>query len=172
MRASITLRATAAVLALGVGTLAAGDSAAVDARAALERIKALVGAWDGHISTPDGPPGSVRYELTGGGHTVVERLFPGSEHEMMTVYHLDGDRLLATHFCAMGNQPVMKLEKATTDELSFGFAGGTNMDAGKDVHIHSGRLRFTAGGGLESEWDVFRGSQHTMTHKFFLARKP
>jgi hypothetical protein len=161
-----------AALALCAGTLQAADQAGGPAKEALGRIKALVGTWDGHVATPDGPPGSVRYELTGGGHTVVERLFAGSPHEMMTVYHLDGERLLATHYCAMGNQPVMKLESATATELSFGFVGGTNMDAAKDVHIHSGRLRFGEGGALVSEWDVFEGPKQKMTHRFFLARKP
>ena len=161
-----------AALALSAGAMQAADAPGGSAREALGRIKTLVGTWDGHIATPDGPPGSVRYELTGGGNTVVEKLFPGTDHEMMTVYHLDGERLLATHFCAMGNQPVMKLEKATPTELSFGFASGTNMDASKDVHIHSGRLRFGEGGTLQSEWDVYEGAKKTSTNKFFLARKP
>jgi hypothetical protein len=167
-----TLTTLAAALVLCAGTARAGDAPGESAQQTLDRIKGLVGTWEGHVATPDGPPGSVRYELTGGGTTVMERLFPGTAHEMMTVYHLDGDRLLATHYCAMGNQPVMKLEKATAQELSFGFVGGTNMDAAKDVHIHSGRIRFVEGGKLESEWDVYEGSKRTGTNKFYLSRKP
>lgn len=166
-----TLTMAVAALALAAGT-AGAEETAPDARKALEQIKGLVGSWEGSIGQKGGPPGGVRYELTGGGHMVVERLFPGTEHEMMTVYHLDGDRLLASHYCASGNQPLMRLEKATPTELAFGFVGGTNMDAAKDVHIHSGRLRFVEGGALESEWDVYKGASQTMTHKFFLARKP
>jgi hypothetical protein len=167
-----TLTTMAAALALCAGAATAGEAPAGFAREALDRIKGLVGTWEGHVAKPDGPPGSVRYELTGGGNTVVEKLFPGTDHEMMTVYHLDGDKLLATHYCAMGNQPVMKLEKATAGELTFAFVGGTNMDASKDVHIHSGRLRFVDGGRLESEWDVYEGTKRTGTNRFFLARKP
>jgi hypothetical protein len=167
-----TLTTWAAALSLCAGAAQAGEAPSGSAQQALDRIKALVGTWNGHVAKPDGPPGSVRYELTGGGTTVVERLFPGTDHEMMTVYHLDGDKLMATHYCAMGNQPVMKLEKATASELSFGFVGGTNMDASKDVHIHSGRLRFVEGGGLESEWDVYEGPKQTGTNKFYLSRKP
>lgn len=167
-----TLTTMAAVLALCAGAARAGDVPAGSAREALDRIKTLVGTWEGRVATLDGPPGTVRYELTGGGNTVVEKLFPGTDHEMMTVYHLDGDALLATHYCAMGNQPVMKLEKSTPSELRFGFAGGTNMDPAKDVHIHSGRLRWTDGGRLESEWDVYEGAKKTGSNRFFLARKP
>src|SRR5262245_50414962 len=121
-----TMTTMAAALALAASTTQAADATSPSAQQALDRLKALVGTWDGHVAKPDGPPGSVRYELIGGGSTVTERLFPGTAHEMMTVYHLDGDRLLATHYCTMGNQPVMKLEKATAGELSFGFVGGTN----------------------------------------------
>jgi hypothetical protein len=167
-----TLTTTLAALALAVGAVRAADTPAPPARQALDRIKALVGTWEGSIERMGGAQGSVRYELTGGGHMVVERLFPGTEHEMMTVYHLDGDTLLASHYCSSGNQPLMKLEKASAQELSFGFAGGTNLDPAKDVHIHSGRLRFVDAATLESEWDVYEGPRQAMTHRFFLARKP
>ena len=38
--------------------------------------------------------------------------------------------------------------------------------------VLSGRLRFGDGGALTSEWDVYQGPKQTMTHRFFLARKP
>jgi hypothetical protein len=167
-----TLATTMGVLALGAGTVLAADAPSGSARQALDRIKTLVGTWEGNIGAPDGPKGSVRYELTGGGHIVKETLFPETDHEMLTIYHLDGETLLATHYCSSGNAPLMKLEKATPQELSFGFSGGANLDPAKDVHIHSGRLRWADGGGLQSEWDDYKGAQHQMTHKFFLSRKP
>lgn len=161
----------AALFALSAATAGAGEPAP-DGRAALDRIKTLAGTWEGHVATPDGPPGVVRYELTAGGNSVVEKLFPGTDHEMLTVYHLDRGALLATHYCAMGNQPLMKLTRATAEELQFGFAGGTNLDPAKDIHIHQGRLRFVDEGRLESEWDVFDGPKKTTSNRFFLARKP
>lgn len=47
---------------------------------------------------------SVRYEVGSGGTIVRELLFPGTEHEMLSVYHLGGGQLVATHYCAVGNQ--------------------------------------------------------------------
>jgi hypothetical protein len=164
------LKTIVGLAVLSAGVVGAGEPA-VDGRAALDRIKRLAGTWEGNVATPDGPTGVVRYELTAGGNSVVEKLFPGTDHEMMTVYHLDKGALLATHYCAMGNQPLMKLERATADELQFGFAGGTNLDPAKDIHIHQGRLRFVGDGRLESEWDVFDGPKKTTSNKFFLARK-
>jgi hypothetical protein len=165
------LKTFACLAVLSASAAGAGETA-VDGRAALDRIKRLAGTWEGTVAKPDGPPGVVRYELTAGGNSVVEKLFPGTDHEMLTVYHLDRGVLLATHYCAMGNQPLMKLERATADALEFGFAGGTNLDPAKDVHIHQGRIRFVDGDRLESEWDVFDGPRKTTSNRLFLARKP
>ena len=54
---------------------------------------------------------SVVYKLTGAGSALVETQFPGTGHEMVSVYHLDGDDLRMTHYCAAGNQPRVKLDR-------------------------------------------------------------
>ncbi|HEY6101121.1 MAG TPA: hypothetical protein VIW03_16920, partial [Anaeromyxobacter sp.] len=77
-----------------------------------------------------------------------------------------------THYCAMGNQPRVRLAAASTrDELVFDFAGGTNLDPKKDVHVHSGRIRFAGPDELEAEWTVFEGERQTGANRFVLARK-
>ena len=89
---------------------------------------------------------SVVYKLTGGGSAgIVETQFPGSDHEMVSVYHLDGDDLRMTHYCVAGNQPHVKLDRANSkpDQLIFVFDGGTNLDPHKDMHIHGVKIRFT-----------------------------
>ena len=80
---------------------------------------------------------SVIYKLTGAGSALVETQFPGSDHEMVSVYHLDGDDLRMTHYCAAGNQPRVKLDRANSkpDELIFVFDGGTNLDPA-ERHAH------------------------------------
>jgi hypothetical protein len=101
-----------------------------------------------------------------------ETLFPGTPHEMRSVCFLDGGELVLTHYCAMGNQPRMKLSPASTDRtLVFDFAGGTNVDPAKDVHIHSGRIQLTGPDALETEWTVWGGGKQTGTNRFVLARK-
>ncbi len=85
------------VAALMAGVAAAPAGAAVkptgvDGKAALERLKTLAGEWRGHVVTEDGPPAEVVYSVTAGGSTVTEKLFPGTAHEMVTMYHLDGER--------------------------------------------------------------------------------
>ena len=80
------------------------------APAALERFKALAGEW---VAAEDGEMTKkgdlvARYAVTAGGSAVVETVFPGSPHEMVTVYHADGPDLVLTHYCVEGNQPRMR----------------------------------------------------------------
>src|SRR5512138_1328442 len=152
---------------------AAARPAAPSAKAALERLKALAGAWEGKAGHGDQlGPASVRWETISAGTAVMETLFPGTAHEMRSVYFVDGGALILTHYCAMRKQPRMKLSAASTDrELVFDFAGGTNLDAAKDVHIHSGRLKLVGPDALEAEWTVWGGGKQTGSNRFVLERK-
>ena len=111
-------------------------------------------------------------ETISAGTAVMETLFPGTEHEMRSVYFMDGGDLVLTHYCAMGNQPRMRLSPASTDRaLVFEFAGGTNLDPAKDVHIHSGKIQLVGPDALEAEWTVWGGGKQTGANRFVLARK-
>ena len=53
-----------------------------------------------------------------------------------TVFHLDGDRLLATHYCAQGNQPRLRLRAGPgSDVLVFEFLDATNLGSATDPHL-------------------------------------
>jgi hypothetical protein len=163
------------VAGLMAGPVAGGaDKAApagTDGASALARLKGLAGEWRGHILTPDGPPVTVVYSVTGGGSTVEEKLFPGTPHEMVTMYHLDGADLVLTHYCAGGNQPRMKLIPSTdAAELRFDFTGGTNIDPAKTSHMHGGRLFFRGPDRLDAEWANWDKGKPSGAHKFFLER--
>jgi hypothetical protein len=91
---------------------------------------------------------------------------------MMTVYHLDGDQLVATHYCAMGNQPRFKLDPASTasEGLHFAFDGGSNMKPG-DAHVHEGTIRIVDADHVEETWTAWKDGKahHEMT--FSMTRK-
>jgi hypothetical protein len=148
-------------------------SAAVDARAAFERLKKMAGTWEGSVVSAAGPRASVVYAVTSGGSVVKETLFPGTSHEMISMYHLDGADLVATHYCAMANQPRMRLTRATSGEkaeLVFDFAGGSNVDPAKDAHMHGGRFAFQGVDRYEAEWAVYEGGKQTGSNRFFMSR--
>jgi hypothetical protein len=159
------------VLAAASAAARAETPAPADARAAFERLKSLRGDWQ-TPAAPDAPPVTVRYELISGKTAVMETLFPGTEHEMRSLYSMDKGDLVLVHYCAMGNQPRMKyLPGSSPSELAFDFTGGANMDAANDPHIHSGRIRIVDANHIEAEWDAYAGGKKTGTKTFVLARK-
>lgn len=138
------------------------------ADAAFDRFKALEGTW---IGKADGEPTTVAYHVTGAGSAVVETLFPGTGHEMVSVYHKDGDRLVLTHYCAAGNQPTMiTAPNPGTKSLLFEFDHGTNMKP-TDEHMHSVRFAFVDADHLESAWTSFKDGKAGHTVTFALERK-
>jgi len=162
--------ASAMMLVIALCTLnvrAAEGTDNVTAAEAFGRLKTLAGRWNAHLMRPDGPTAHVDYRVTGGGTVVMETLFARAPHEMITMYTLDGDNLIATHYCAMGNQPVMKLDlgASTRDNLIFQFVDVHGRNAGGD-HVHDGRIRFFANGDVQSDWN----STASETKRFFQNR--
>jgi hypothetical protein len=142
-----------------------------DAKAAFARLKSLAGEWEGHAMTPDGPPMKSEFRLTGNGSALAERLFPGSDHEMLSVYYLDGGDLVLTHYCAMGNQPHMKLVAGGAEgALLFDFVGGSNIDPRKGSHMHAGRFDSITKDSYEADWSVFTDGQAAGDKRFFMSR--
>jgi len=71
---------------------------------ALERFAGLAGEWVGKGMHGDmGHETRVVYKVSSAGSVVVETIDPGTDHEMITVIHPDGDSLLLTHYCMLGN---------------------------------------------------------------------
>jgi hypothetical protein len=139
-----------------------------------DRLKALAGEWVGTAGPPGGEKRAavVSYRVTAAGSAVVETLFPGTPHEMVTVYHLDGGDLLLTHYCAAGNQPRMRaLAAKGGDRLDFEFVSGTNMKP-DDLHMHRASLVFDGNDHLRSIWTTYDKGQPTETVEFDLKRKP
>jgi hypothetical protein len=169
---AFAITTTLGLLAVSVALGADPGPPKPDGKAALERLKGLAGEWRGKAGSGEGAsPAVVRFETISGGTAVMETLFPGAPHEMRSIYHLDRGDLVMTHYCAMGNQPRVKLASASSrDELVFEFAGGTNFDPKKDPHVHSGRIRFTSADEIEAEWAVFQGEKQSGANRFVLAR--
>jgi hypothetical protein len=90
-----------------------------------ERLKTLTGEWEGTFEWSGGRTGSgnlrVSYYLTGGGSALVENLVMGGVPTMTTVYHLDGNELRMTHYCAARNQPRLKAVRFDEPQASAEF---------------------------------------------------
>ena len=105
-----------------------------DAQKALDKLKLLVGTWQGR--TAKGDPVEDRYRLTAGGTAVMGEDKMGSE-DMLSLFYVDGDRLLMTHFCPSGNQPRMQATiSPDVKSISFDFLDATNLPSPQSGHMH------------------------------------
>ena len=153
----------------------------IDAGAAFDRLATLEGIWHG---TPVGEgeeaereaehAGEVSHEfrLSAAGTVVMETMGPGTPQEMINMYHVDGDELVLTHYCAGGNQPTMRLnrDRSTADLLVFDFTGGTNLDPAVDQHIHGAEIQLRDDG-LVSSWTAYQGGKQVGVMTFHLERE-
>ena len=117
------------------------------------RLKTLVGEWEGSVEM-DGKPmkATVEVRLTGDGSALMHVMDKGGPHEMVTMIHPDGTRLLATHYCAAHNQPRMALVSSrAANQVSFSFVDGTNIAPG-DEHMRSVVFTFVDADHHEEAW--------------------
>lgn len=147
-------RAAATIAMLCVALVAPQLRAAEpsNAQKAFEKMKTLAGRWEAKTSAAEAPSIPVEYSITGAGTVVMERLFAGQPHEMVTMYTVDGDTLIATHYCSGGNQPVLKSNaaKSTSDHVVFDFASITGTKG--EVYINGLDLQLTDDGRAEEKW--------------------
>jgi hypothetical protein len=148
---------------------ARGDDTPVKApatHAGLDKLKKLAGTWV--EADKDGKPTDKVVsviKVTAGGSAVTETLFPGQPMEMVSVYHKDGADLVMTHYCALGNQPRMKADpKSPANQIKWEFAGGTNLDPAKDMHMHGGTLTFVDDDHIEFVGVAWEGGKPSETH--------
>jgi hypothetical protein len=157
IRVAVSLGIVLSVLALAVNAAEdkkdeAGKKAAAK-DAGLERFKQLEGNWVAKGGEgKDAPEVKVSYKVTSAGSAVVETI--DTEHgEMITVIHQDGDALMLTHYCALGNQPRMKAEHATEGKsVAFKFTGASNLKSDKDMHMHNVTYTFVDKDTIKAEW--------------------
>jgi len=185
--------AGAIVMLGGAGLAVGGDDTptkeGVQAKAVFARLKKLAGTWKAELVASGKAADfkkkveehkgeheaeqSVIYKMTGAGSALVETQMPGAPHEMVCVYHLDGDDLRMTHYCAAQNQPRLKLDRAKSrpDHLVFTFDGGSNLDPKKDMHIHGLEITFHEDGRVTSAWEGYMGDKPFGTTSFIMTRQ-
>lgn len=167
------LRVLALLLAVALAPLALGasdepssgaaspDKVVYDAASAFEFFKTLSGEWERanageHASHGAATTKPSTFHVSAAGSNVISIIYPGDKNEMTNVFHMDGEDLLLTHYCALQNAPVMKFVKSDVPgEIRFAFQGGTNFDPNVDAHVHEGVFRVKDGDTLESAFVTF-----------------
>lgn len=131
------MRSVRLVVALVVIALSASAVAQSNAQKTFDTLKLLEGTWEG--KNHQGQPLEVSFRTTAGGSALMSEIHGHGKENMISMIHLDGDRLLMTHYCGAGNQPRMRATMAPDGKsVAFDFVDGTNIpspDAGHMNHV-------------------------------------
>jgi len=133
-----------------------------------ERIKALSGTWEGTSSKREKV--LVNYQVTSGGSAVVETLFPGTPHEMVSVYDDEGGKLSMTHYCMLKNHPRMTLKSADENAINLDFASDSAFDPAKEPHMHSLSISFKDKDNMVQSWTMYENGKAKETATFTFSR--
>ncbi len=155
------LIATLLLAAVAVHAAGPKSESATDA-AAFARLKTLVGEWE--ADTRMGKA-HLSYEVIAGGTALVEKETGEKMPAMLTVYHLDGERLVLTHYCMAGNQPRMQAKafNAESGEVQFQFLDATNLSSPGAGHMHNATFRLVDNNHLATAWDFYEDGQKKFT---------
>lgn len=136
--------------------------------ALLGRVAKLEGEWVQDL-TPEqikehGEPVTSVIKLSSHGHVVRDIMFAGTPDEMTNVYHMDGDKLVLVHYCAIGNQP--RMEAALHDghahganQLHFQFASVSNLTGADQSYMGEMLLTFVDDNHYTQQWTHFVGGK-------------
>jgi len=152
-----------ALIAVTLALCAPGALAQSSARQSFDRLKTLTGKWQGKDTL--GHRVKVAFRLTGKGSALMSEFIEQGENEdMITMIHLDGGRLLATHYCSAGNQPRMSgTVSADGKTISFDFVDGTNIPSPESGHMLRLVIRLLSPGRHIEEWTyVENGKEDTV----------
>ena len=172
--------AAASAAQTGRPKAAAGAPEAVvyDAASALAFLAATSGNWSSggsaqHDHGATRPGSIVSVKTKAAGSAVVHTYGAGTPNEMETVFHMDGDKLLLTHYCALQNAPVLRFEKTNRPgELKFVFDGGTNFNPKVDAHLHESTFQIIDKDTVEQRSTVFANDKPNPELKAVLHRVP
>ena len=138
--------------------------------AAFERMRALQGSWKGTYlwtgARSDSGAMDATYRLSGAGSALIEDLIVDGKPSMTTVYHLDGNDLRMTHYCAAKNQPRLKAGSLdlTGNVYRFEFVDITNLPAPDAPHVHGFTLHIVDPDHLRLEFTFTAKGKESIEH--------
>jgi|TARA_B110000879_G_scaffold10227_1_gene13187 hypothetical protein len=115
---------------------------ATDDEDTFNQLKQLEGKWVGTInySNRDAEPINLQYSIRSNGSALLEESNEGGT-EMMTIFNLHNDNILATHYCAAQNRPVAELKSNKSGIISLVTnQEKSGLDSNKEMFVESWEL--------------------------------
>ncbi len=139
----------------------------------LQQMKQLAGTWTGTHKMGDMDHEiQVTYETTANGSAVIEKSFPGTSHEMVSVYYDDADTMTMVHYCALNNQPKMAVANSADGKIDLKFKDGSNIDPEKTPHMHDLSITFKDDNTVVQEWTMYGDGKEAGSTVITLTRAP
>jgi hypothetical protein len=155
--------ATAMVVLLSTFAPAASDGAK-----AFDKLKSLQGSWSG--KTADGHAVQVSNRVTSGGSVMMSEIL--GQANMISMFHLDGGRLLLTHYCAAGNQPRMVASLSPDGKtITFDFLDATNLLPSQGGHMERVVFILIDADHHSEDWQFAEDTGQKTHEKFDLERQ-
>jgi hypothetical protein len=151
-----------------VALFAGAVYAAADSAAAFEKLKSLQGSWDG--SDTESQPVQVSFRVTSRGSAVMSEI-QGKE-DMITMFHMDGERLMMTHYCGAGNQPRMVASVSPDgNTMTFKFLDATNVLKSQGGHMQQLVVTVIDANHHTEDWSFLADDGKMQMHQHFDLRR-
>jgi hypothetical protein len=158
---------------LGLGVFAVDNVYAnsnVTAASAFEQLKSLSGTWE--TKSPEGKTATETVQVISSGSVVMIGMDDGNGENMVTMFHPDGDSLIATHYCAAKNQPRYVLFPGKDpDVLAFEFKDITNLASPDAGYMSRVVIRVKDADHHTEEWTWREGGKNTVHSMDFTRKK-
>jgi hypothetical protein len=147
----------------------ATPAAQSEAKKSFDTMKTLAGSWDAVLSGVgpefDGKTMHVTLRVTSTGNAVMHEMtgLPGRPDDPITMFYVDGDRLMLTHYCDAGNRPRMVARTSPDGKtMDFEFLDVTgNMQYG---HMHHVAFSMIDANHHTEEWTFMMGDKPARAH--------
>ncbi|MCU1242365.1 MAG: hypothetical protein JWO71_3091 [Candidatus Acidoferrum typicum] len=176
-----SLRLMLSVLFLmSLSTVALAQS---DPQKSFDKLKTLAGSWEAHVTVVppqpkmgDGTLMQLSLRVTSRGNALVHEMKqlgtpddPAHYDHPVTMFYLDGDRLLLTHYCDAGNRPRMVARTSPDGKtVEFDFidvAGSTEYG-----HMHHAVFTFVDANHHIEDWTYMTPGDKPVHAHFDLQR--
>jgi hypothetical protein len=154
-----------------------------DSQKSFDKLKTLAGPWEGRVTTTPSEPSmgdmsvvDISLRITSRGNAMVHEMKaagtaddPTRYDHPVTMFYLDSDRLMLTHYCDAGNRPRMVARSSPdgkTVEFDFlDLSGGTEYG-----HMHHAVFTFIDANHHTEDWTYMMPGDKPMRAHFDLQR--
>jgi hypothetical protein len=172
------MRSGHALLPLILCAISTAAFAESEARTSFDKMKDLAGEWEGSITTIPAQPEvadksvHITIRITSRGNAVLHEMhLDGIPDDPITMFYMDSDRLVLTHYCDAGNRPRM-VGKVSADGKTLEFELADLSGSTEKGHMHNATFSIVDSQRHTEEWTYMApdGKTHILA-RFDLRRK-